>query len=127
MGGTTGGYRLKYIHKTKPKRGGVYYYYRRNGTEQRIKGAPGSHEFLENYNAIHASFEDPGKAPAMYGTFAKLIEEYKQDADFQKLADRTKKEDRRYFRLDKLSPVGRFRTGYIPRNMAPKHSAAHCL
>jgi integrase len=99
MGGTTGGYRLKYIHKTKPKRGGVYYYYRRNGTEQRIKGAPGSHEFLENYNAIHASFEDPGKAPAMYGTFAKLIEEYKQDADFQKLADRTKKEDRRYFKM----------------------------
>lgn len=58
-----------------------------------------SYEFLCNYQDIHATFEDPGKAPNKSGTWAKLVEHYKAAPEFIKLAKKTKAEYARYMSI----------------------------
>ncbi|WP_025899098.1 tyrosine-type recombinase/integrase [Sneathiella glossodoripedis] len=58
-----------------------------------------SYEFLCNYQDIHATFEDPGKAPAAKGTWAKLIEQYKESRYFENLSEQSKSSYRTYLSL----------------------------
>jgi len=78
-------------------RGKTYTYYRRNGQRQRIKGRPGSPEWLRNYERIHASFEHAGntdvRAPDALG---KVIEAYLASPEFRQLAPKTQKDYKRY-------------------------------
>ncbi|MCR9214792.1 MAG: tyrosine-type recombinase/integrase [Proteobacteria bacterium] len=89
---------LKYIFRPRAK-GKKYTYYRRGGALIPIAGEFMSYEFLCSYNDIHATFEDPGKAPNKKGTWGKMIEDYKDSPDFKKLAASTKSDYRSYLSI----------------------------
>ncbi len=69
-----------------------YYYHR--GTGKRIKGKPGTPEFVASY--AQAALREPTDG----GTFASLISGFVESPEFQKLAEKTRKDYRRY--LDAL-------------------------
>ena len=90
---------LPYLNSVKAK-GRIYWYYRRDGMRQRVEGKPGTPEFLENYNRIHAAFEAEPRSGAAPGTFASLIAAYLSSPEYKELGDRAKQEYRGY--LDQM-------------------------
>lgn len=77
----------------------VYYYHRATG--QRLRGKPGSPDFLQDYAAAERLMQD-----RLAGTLNGLIRDYSLSMKFERLADRTKTEYRRM--LTKVE--GRFGT-----------------
>ena len=69
-----------------------YYYHR--GTGKRITGNPGTPEFVASYA------EAAQRGPTDVGTFSSLITGFADSPEFQKLAEKTRKDYRRY--LDNL-------------------------
>jgi hypothetical protein len=69
-----------------------YYYHR--GTKKRITGKPGTPEFVASYA------EAVQREPSDTGTFTSLITGFVESPEFQKLAEKTQKDYRRY--LDAL-------------------------
>jgi integrase len=83
---------LKGIAKVKAK-GSTYYYAWRGGP--RLRGEPGSPEFIASYNEAIESRHTPEP-----GRFRSVIVAYKASGDWSKLADSTKKEWSRW--LDRI-------------------------
>ena len=82
--------------------GSVKKYYYHRGTGKRIKGEPGTPEFVASYA------EAAQRVPTDTGTFSSLITGFLESPEFNKLADKTRKDYRRY--LDGL----RDRFGTLP-------------
>lgn len=82
--------------------GSIYAYYRRQGLQFRIEGEPGTKDWLESYEEIHARFgkgrERSGPAP---GSVDAMIIAYKKSGRYRVLAQSTK--DRYEFALTRLS------------------------
>jgi integrase len=81
---------LKGIHKVQSK-GQTYYYAYRGGP--RIKAKPGTPAFLQEYQDAHKGRQAPAKE-----TLFNLISEFKSSSDFSGLAERTRKDLRKYLR-----------------------------
>ena len=79
--------KLQWVKQYRSRRN-VFSYYRRDGQSIKIVGEPGSVEWLENYNRIHASFEKPNHDSS--GTLSALIQAYKVSPEFAQLAPRTR-------------------------------------
>ena len=105
---------LTYVHSFKAK-GRTYFYYRRGGIRQRIPGEPGSVEFHETYQRIHASFEagttETGVLP---GSFEALCRSYFGSPEFLQLKPRSQKEYR-YFGDKLREKFGRLQIRGISR------------
>ena len=125
---------LNYLNPVKAK-GRVYWYYRRDGMRQRIDGKPGTPEFLENYNRIHAAFEAEPRTGAAPGTFASLITWYLSSPEYMELGDRAKQEYRAYLdqmrerfgHLSYRSMSRRFVMGYRDSMAATPSKANHAI
>ncbi len=125
---------LNYLNPVKAK-GRVYWYYRRDGMRQRIAGKPGTPEFLENYNRIHAAFEAEPRTGAAPGTFASLITWYLSSPEYMELGDRAKQEYRAYLdqmrerfgHLSYRSMSRRFVMGYRDSMAATPSKANHAV
>jgi integrase len=90
---------FKYV-QVAPAKGKTYYYYRRNGQRQTIKGEFGSTEWRRNYDRIHASFgNDPIKGEPETGTIAAALRDYKDSEDYRGLKPKTQKGYLRYISL----------------------------
>jgi len=76
------------------KRGGRRYYYAWRGGP-RLRGEPGSPEFIASYHEAHAARVAPAK-----GTFAGLVATYKASKDYTGLADSTRAQWARW--LDRI-------------------------
>ena len=82
--------------------GRVYSYYRRDGTQFKIGGDPGTDVWTKNYEAIHSRFTMTKKRPDLTpGSLAAAIVDYKKSDRFQILAQSTR--TRYGYALDKLS------------------------
>jgi integrase len=108
---------IPYIAKIRA-RGQDYYYYRRDGQRIRIHGEPGSEAFNARYSDIHRSFEAPDNhgsdVRTIPGSLAALIVAYKKSPDFTQLAEKTRKDYRRY--LDRMSnDIGKALIRHIER------------
>lgn len=90
---------MKYVETTRAK-GRNYYYYRRKKLRVRLPNDPASPLFAEEYQRIHASFEDPGSKSSLPGSFEHLVIAYKKSPDFTSLSDKTRGDYRRT--LDEL-------------------------
>lgn len=85
---------LPYVDSTTAK-GKTYYYYRREGVRQRIKGTPGDAQFLAEYTRLHNAAETaeikakerPSIAP---GSLAALIVAYRSSPEYSGTAPATK-------------------------------------
>lgn len=85
---------LPYVDSTTAK-GKTYYYYRREGVRQRIKGTPGDAQFLAEYTRLHNAAEKaeikakerPSIAP---GSLAALIVAYRSSPEYSGTAPATK-------------------------------------
>ncbi len=77
---------LKGIHRVRMRlsTGDVMYYYAWRGGP-RLKGEPGSPEFLASYQAAHRAQREPNPS-----VFHSLIVAYRESADFARLGERTK-------------------------------------
>lgn len=83
---------LPYVHTFKA-RGRTYFYYRRAGVRQRLNGDPGSIEFHQDYQRIHASFEaGKGGAGVLPGSFEALCRSYFGCPEFRQLKPRSQRE-----------------------------------
>ena len=95
-------------------KGKSYLYYRRNGISQRISGET-TFEILEDYQRIHASFEDStaprGVTP---GTVEDVIRKYLTSPEHDQLADTTKQDYRTYIELFR-EPLGSYPVRAIRR------------
>jgi integrase len=81
---------LKGLHSVRrrlPSGGEVVYHYAWRGGP-RLKGEPGSPEFLEQYLATHRAHREPKAAE----TLKSVIISYKESAAFTRLRDRTKRD-----------------------------------
>lgn len=76
--------RLKGVYKTR-QNGRTYYYAWRRGP--RLKGEPGSPEFIESYNEAHQKLKLRGTE-----TVGGLLAHYKGSGEYLKLSDRSKKD-----------------------------------
>lgn len=90
---------LPYLNAVTAK-GRTYWYYRRYGLRQRIEGEPGTPEFLDSYNSIHAAFEVEPRTGAASGTFASVAMAFLSSPEYQELGGRAKQEYRGY--LDQM-------------------------
>ncbi len=125
---------LPYLNAVQAK-GRIYWYYRRDGMRQRIDGKPGTPEFLENYNRIHAAFEAEPRTGAAPGTFAALITAYLSSPEYMELGERTKQEYRAYLdqmrerfgHLSYRSMSRRFVIGYRDDMAATPSKANHAI
>lgn len=65
-------------------RGRMVYYYRRGETRVRLRGEPGTAEFLAAYRKVHDTFEHGSSASAVdsYGTFGYLVVSYYASTEF---------------------------------------------
>ncbi|MFN3075875.1 MAG: site-specific integrase [Alphaproteobacteria bacterium] len=103
-------------------KGRRYTYYRRGGKLHRIEGeykiigsdVTASDEWWANYRRIHAEHEQPAVPKPGMGTLKAVIAEYLGSTEFLELADKTKKDYRRY--LDILSES----YGNLPISTMPK-------
>lgn len=84
---------LPYLN-TYRVRGRLFAYYRRNALRVRLRGEPGSPEFLAAYAAAHARAEAaiagvrvPGLKPPAPGSFGALVALYRSAPEYRKLAD----------------------------------------
>ena len=84
---------LKGLHRVRSK-GNSYYYAWRGGP--RLKGEPGSAEFMASYNEAVA-----GRQTRDSGRFRSLVTLYKASPDYKKLADSTKRQWSRW--LDRIT------------------------
>lgn len=80
---------MRYVHKVK-SRGKVFLYYRRDRQNIRIKHIEGA-EFLQEYAAIHASFQVGRREGSLPGTLDYLCERYIASPEYQQLAAQSKK------------------------------------
>lgn len=110
---------MRYVETTRAK-GIVYYYYRRDGRRHgRLKGEPGSAEFLANYYRIHAGFEGRENI-AIPNSFEDAAVRYLKSPEYAGLTDGSQKRYRIY--LDKLRQTfGNFDVAAIRR----KHLRAY--
>lgn len=82
--------------------GRVYSYYRRDGTQFKIEGDPGTDAWSKSYAAIHDRFSITKKRPDLRpGSLASAIVDYKKSDRFQVLAQSTR--TRYGYALDKLT------------------------
>jgi hypothetical protein len=87
---------LKGIHKVRMRLSSgklVFYYYAWRGGP-RLKGEPGSPEFVNSYNEAIASQKRP-----VSGTLLTLITEFRSSAEFSKTSDATQRAYRAYLKL----------------------------
>lgn len=94
--------KMKHGESTTSK-GRTYYYYRRDGKRWgRLRGEPGSTQWLADYHRIHATFE---RLPslAIPGTFEDAVTRYLKSPDYKRLAEATRKQYRIY--LDRLRAI----------------------
>ena len=71
---------VKYVVETKPG----HFYYRRNGRYWgRLPGQPGSVEFAKAYAAIHVGFDRVEADYVLPGSFAALVRDYTNSAEFR--------------------------------------------
>lgn len=75
--------RLKGVHVVRA--GGREYHYAWRGGD-RLKGVPGSPEYLASYNAAHAERKQP-----LHGTFREVLTKYRAAPEFTKLGAHTKR------------------------------------
>lgn len=75
--------RLKHVHVVKS--GGREYHYAWRGGP-RLKGAPGSAEYIASFNAAHATRKEP-----LRGTFKEVLTKYRASPAFTKLGAHTKR------------------------------------
>ncbi|WP_310620152.1 hypothetical protein [Flexibacterium corallicola] len=83
--------RLKGVYKTR-QNGKTYYYAWRRGL--RLKGEPGSPEFIASYNKAHESRK--GRPTDCVGGLLYL---YKNSSEYKKLSERTKKDYAPVFKM----------------------------
>lgn len=83
------------VHKVKSK-GNTYYYAWRERGAPRLKGEPGTPEFIVSYNEAVAQRNAPDNS-----RFRAVVTAYKASPDYQKLADSTKKQWNRW--LDRIA------------------------
>lgn len=101
-------------------RGKLKAYYRRGGRTVRVTGTagkpllPDDAGFLAAYQRIHESFEAAPPARPGHGTLAHLVEHYTASPEYQGLADKTRRDYRRY--LDML----RAKYGDLPVRTMPR-------
>ena len=79
---------------TSSARAGVKVYHYHRGTGKQITGKPGTPEFVASYA------EAAQREPTDKGTFSSLVTGFIESPEFQKLAEKTRKDYRRY--LDNL-------------------------
>lgn len=82
----------KYVQVIKGKNY-INTYYRRGGQRVTIEGAPGSPEWVANYDRIYTSFEAPAiQQGTQKGSMADLMEHYRASPEYRQLKPKTKKE-----------------------------------
>ena len=110
---------LKYVERQRVG-GRTYYYYRRDGKRWgRLRGEPGSAQFLADYHRIHSGFEG-NRGPAVPNSFDDAVTQYLSSPEYKGLADSTRSIYRRY--LDEARKVfGPFQIDEIKR----KHIRAY--
>lgn len=80
---------MKYVTATRV-RGKRYYYYRRDGkTWGRLKGEPGSRQFLADYHRIDATFRGDNRTD-IPNSFADVLAQYLAAPEYRDLKDTTK-------------------------------------
>lgn len=85
---------LPYVDSTTAK-GKTYYYYRREGVRQRIKGVPGDAQFLAEYTRLHnaaetAEIKAKERPSIVPGSLAALIIAYRSSPEYSGTAPATK-------------------------------------
>lgn len=89
--------RLPHVVEDIDRHGGVRIYFRRRGQKKvRLRGAPGSDEFMEAYRKAlsgeaHSATKPTGAAKATSGSLRWLCEGYFQSAEFRRLDNSTKR------------------------------------
>ncbi len=106
----------KYVNLYESK-GSTYSYYRRQGLQFKIEGEPGTKEWLDNYEEIHAKFDkDKTRSGPTPGSVDAMIIAYKQSGRYRVLAQSTK--DRYEFALARLSKaIGQHSLASITRRV----------
>lgn len=104
---------LEYTYLAK----GKYWRFRRNGRDTAIKGAPGTKEFFDHYNALMAQETtlSSDRGPAR-NSFAFLIAKYRKSAEFLALKDVTQLDYSRTLDL-LVTELGDQPYAYITRKM----------
>jgi len=106
--------KFRYITKDRDRHGNLRFYFRRPGKPKiRLRGLPGSDEFIAAYNAALAE-NDPSEAK-VEKSFEWLCERYYKSAYFQSLEEYTKR--RKRTALDDIANIamdGRRRLGFAP-------------
>ena len=84
---------LPYLSEEPDSRGNVRLYVRRNGRRVRLVHAPGSPDFMAEYQAALAKLDGVAlkKATGSYGTLAWLLNEYEHSHDFLKISARERR------------------------------------
>ena len=104
---------LPYTVRQRVK-GREYWYYRRGGAYVRLRGRPGSAEFLEHYAALQRQHDATGRAaPASYSLHA-LAAAFLASPEWQALADSSKRAYRRYID-DLVETAGEYDARTMPR------------
>lgn len=84
------------IKRTGWKGQTIWYYWKRPGPQIRIKGDYGTREFWANYEA--ASKQSPPSIQQPVGSFAWLIDRYRETTDWTALSDATRRQRENIFR-----------------------------
>lgn len=88
---------LPYLHAFRDRLGRMRYYYRRAGRRHPISGAPGSSEFMAEYQRLHDAAEAQPMAKPGANTFGALVETYYAAPEFDhNLRASTKAEYKRH-------------------------------
>ncbi|WP_024276025.1 tyrosine-type recombinase/integrase [Hyphomicrobium sp. 802] len=106
----------RYVWRRKDRKGRWNYYFRYQGTFQRLPDDPDSAEFHIRYGQLKANIErEPtvGAVTVRAGTLAALIRDFKESPEFAKLGEKSKVYYR--FQLDRLSSLGPFAAKDIGR------------
>jgi integrase len=106
--------KFKFITKDRDRHGNLRYYFRRPGKPKiRLRGLPGSEEFLTAYKAAVAG-EDPAQASAEK-SFGWLCERYYKSAYFHSLEDYTQRRKRTVLEeICNMATDGKRRLGAAP-------------
>jgi hypothetical protein len=84
---------LKYVIADKDRHGNIRYYFRRRGRGKiRLRGEPGTNEFLAAYSAATSA---PNSATVANSSLDWLINQYFKSADFMLLGQSTRERRRR--------------------------------
>lgn len=118
-------FKLKYVHSDTDRHGNVRYYFYKRGAEKkvRLKGLPGSREFMDAYAAalegrpFSAPTADASHLRPDQHTLDWLCAAFYQSAGFKRLADGTRQNLRSQLRAvtnETVSPQDRRRVGELP-------------